>query len=209
MLPSGEPGDCLRLLPGSHTPLQQEQLKPLIAWNHYKTYQPEYAERTFGVRGQDLPSVAIEAQLGDLVFFHHSMYHAVFNHQPDRRLLAYWFVGYPDTPQRLASLWRNDVTFTASWRRNGEKWRDPPGMATSVLLDHPNPQVRSLMEPAEVWERWRAEGEDAHRTLAFPDAEISMYQPGEEHRNRTGMQHYRDRKKGLAVVQEEQVEEEA
>ena len=108
MLPSGEPGDCLRLLPGSHTPLQQEQLKPLIAWNHYKTYQPEYAERTFGVRGQDLPSVAIEAELGDLVFFHHSMYHAVFNHQPDRRLLAYWFVGYPDTPQRLASLWRNE-----------------------------------------------------------------------------------------------------
>ena len=171
--------------------------------------EPEYAERTFGVRGQDLPSVAIEAQLGDLVFFHHSMYHAVFNHQPDRRLLAYWFVGYPDTPQRLASLWRNDVTFAASWRRNGEKWRDPPGMATSVLLDHPNPQVRSLMEPAEVWERWRAEGEEAHRTLEFPDAEISMYQPGEEHRNRTGMQHYRDRKKGVAVVQEEQVEEEA
>lgn len=126
-------------------PLQQEQFKPLIAFNHYKTYQPEYAEKTFGARGQDLPSVAIEAQLGDLVFFHHSMYHAVFNHQPDRRLLAYWFVGFPDTPQRLASLWRNDVTFTASWRRNGETWRGPPGMATSVLLDHPNPEVRSLM----------------------------------------------------------------
>ena len=82
-------------------------------------------------------------------------------------------------------------------------------MASSVLLDHPNPKVRSLMEPAEVWERWRAEGEEAHQTLAFPDAEISMYQPGEEHRKRTGMQHYRDRKKGVAAVQEEQVEEEA
>ena len=51
-----------------------------------------------------MPSVSVEATVGDIVLFHHSMYHAVFNHAMDRRLLAYWFVGYPDTEERFASL---------------------------------------------------------------------------------------------------------
>ena len=117
---------ALRLIPGSHRPEYQEQLKPLMGWHGAggpATYTPEYAEHTFGVQGVEVPSVAVEATVGDIVFFHHSMYHAVFNHAPDRRLLAYWFVGYPDSDTRLASLWRNDVTFTAGWRRNGDVWR--------------------------------------------------------------------------------------
>ena len=151
------------------------------------TYTPEYAEHTFGVKGVEIPSVAVEATVGDIVFFHHSMYHAVFNHAPDRRLLAYWFVGYPDTDARLASLWRNDVTFTAGWRRNGEAWRGRP----SPLLKHANPRMRALAEPPEVWERWRVEAEASHRALPFPDAEISIYQPAAEHRQRTGMKRWR------------------
>ena len=180
----------LRLIPGSHRPEYQEQLKPLMRWHGTadapKTYTPEYAERTFGVKGAEIPSVAIEATVGDIVFFHHSMYHAVFNHAPDRRLLAYWFVGYPDSDTRLASLWRNDVTFTAGWRRNGEVWRGKP----SPLLNHSNPIMRALAEPPEVWERWRTEGEAAHLALPFPDAEISLYQPAVEHRKRTGMKQW-------------------
>ena len=189
---------ALRLIPGSHRPEYQEQLKPLMGWhgtaNSPSTYTPEYAEHTFGVKGVEIPSVAVEATVGDIVFFHHSMYHAVFNHAPDRRLLAYWFVGFPDSDARLASLWRNDVTFTARWRRNGEVWRGRP----SPLLKHPNPMVRALAEPPEVWERWRAEAEAAHRTLPFPDAEISIYQPAAEHRKRTGMKPWRsaDRSQG-------------
>ena len=169
---------ALRLIPGSHRPEYQEQLKPLMGW---------HAEHTFGVKGVDMPSVAVEATVGDIVFFHHSMYHAVFNHAPDRRLLAYWFVGYPDSDTRLASLWRNDVTFTAGWRRNGDAWRRKP----SPLLEHANPTVRALAEPPEVWERWRARGQAAHRALPFPDAEISVYQPAAEHRKRTGMKPWR------------------
>lgn len=196
---------ALRLIPGSHRPEYQEHLKPLMGWHGTadspRTYTSEYAEHTFGVKGVDIPSVAVEATVGDIVFFHHSMYHAVFNHAPNRRLLAYWFVGYPDSDARLASLWRNDVTFTAGWRRNGEVWRRNGEVwrgngevwrgKPSPLLKHSNPTVRALAEPPEVWERWRAKAEAAHRALPFPDAEISVYQPAAEHRLRTGMKPWR------------------
>ena len=150
---------ALRLIPGSHRPDYQEHLKPLMGWHGTadapKTYTSEYAEHTFGVKGVEIPSIAVEATVGDIVFFHHSMYHAVFNHAPDRRLLAYWFVGYPDTDARLASLWRNDVTFTAGMapQRRGVARQSP-----RLLLKHANPMVRALAEPPEVWERWRVQG---------------------------------------------------
>lgn len=71
------------------------------------------------------------------MFFHHSIYHAVFDHAQDRRLSAYWFIRNPDTDARLAALWRNDVTFTVGCRHNVVAWRGGP----SPLLEHPNPMV--------------------------------------------------------------------
>lgn len=57
--------------------------------------------------------------------------------------------------------------------------------------EYQDPTVRALAEPPEVWERWRAKAEAAHRELPLPDAEISVYQPAAEHRLRTGMKPWR------------------
>ena len=85
----------------------QQHLKPLQGWHGVHNTHPTWAEHTFGVFGPDVPSVAIESEPGDFVLFHHSLYHAVYNHSPDRRLVQGSWVAYPDTPEFKASCFRS------------------------------------------------------------------------------------------------------
>ena len=118
-----------------------------------------------------------------MLFFHHSLYHAVFNHAPDRRLLSCSFVGYPHSPSRLASLWRHPDGAL------GDRNVVPP--RPSPLLAHSNPAVRALAATPDEYTRLQTEAQAAHHELAFEEADISVYPPAIEHRARTGMLQWR------------------
>eukprot|EP01050_Picozoa_sp_SAG11_P012836 SAG11_NODE_1454_length_4879_cov_4.858577_2_plen_194_part_00 len=175
---------AFRVLPGSHTELYQQRLKSLQGYHGVHTYHPLWADGTFGVAGANLPSTALESTRGDLILFHHSLYHAVYNHHPDRKLFTVSFIGLPNTPERLASLWRHP---DSAVRR-----KDP-----SPLLAHPNPKMRALVaggvaEYAEL----AKQAEASHLALDFSDADISSYFPAKEHRERTGMLQWREKANG-------------
>jgi hypothetical protein len=170
---------ALRVIPGSHTVQYQQQLKALQGYHGIHTYHPLWAEGTFGVAGADLPSTALESTVGDLILFHHSMYHSVYNHQPDRKLFTASFIAQPNTPERLASLWRHPDSAVR---------RQEP----SPLLSHTNPKMRALVAGGvEKYAELARQAEASHLELEFSDADISSYGPAKEHLERTGMLHWR------------------
>jgi phytanoyl-CoA hydroxylase len=180
LTPTTRDRGAVRFIPGSHTAAYQQSLKSLQGYHMVHTaLDPAWAAGTFGTQGRDVPATAIEATPGDFVLFHHSLYHAVYNHQPDRRLLQFGFVGYPDSAERLASLWRHPDATLKSLKPQ--------------LLNHANAKMRSLAFEPEELERLRAEAEAAHLALPFPEADVSVYGPAQEHRERTGMQQWRER----------------
>lgn len=154
----------------------QHHLKPLQGWHGVHNTHPSWAEHTFGVSGPELPSVAIESQPGDFVLFHHSLYHAVYNHSEARRLVQGSWVAYPETPEFKASCFRSGGgIFTAR----------------PALAAHKNPDVRQLTMSEEGAAALKAECEAAHRQLPFPDSDINVYPPAVEHRENTGRLQWR------------------
>jgi hypothetical protein len=71
---------CLRVIPGSHragdlyADTLQEQIRD--------------GEKLWGLRGRDLPAVALETQPGDLVCFNHNTKHAAFGGGARRRMFT-------------------------------------------------------------------------------------------------------------------------
>ena len=126
-----------------------------------------------------VPSVAVESQLGDFILFHQSLFHYVYNHAPGRRVIQCSWAGYPDTPDRLASCWRN------AW------WPFSPRQHAR-FGDHPNPSVRAMcLAPAEAVEM-REAAEAANLSTAFPDVDINGTTWAIEHRERTGVRSWMD-----------------
>ena len=82
LTPTTREHGSLRVLPASHTYDYQAQLKRLQGHHGVHTYHPAWAAGTFGTSGAELPSTAIEAVVGDVLCFHHSLYHAVRPHLP-------------------------------------------------------------------------------------------------------------------------------
>ena len=89
---------CLRLVPGSHRNPLHEAIEPESRHQWGPTVKP------FDVAGPDLPCVAVESQPGDVVIFHQSLWHAVFNGWPGRRYIALKYAAEPTTDKHLASL---------------------------------------------------------------------------------------------------------
>ena len=87
LTPTTREHGSLRVLPASHTYDYQAQLKRLQGHHGVHTYHPAWAAGTFGTSGAELPSTAIEAVVGDVLFFHHSLYHAVRPAFPPSSLL--------------------------------------------------------------------------------------------------------------------------
>ena len=95
----------MRVLPGSHTAARQAALRRIQGvhgWN--TTADPNWAAATFGVNGPSLPSHAIEAEPGDAVILNLSLYHAVFGHADNRRLLQTVLSSRPKDDAELVSL---------------------------------------------------------------------------------------------------------
>ena len=74
LTPTTREHGSLRVLPASHTYDYQAQLKRLQGHHGLHTYHPAWAAGTFGTSGAELPSTAIEAVVGDVLFFRHSLY---------------------------------------------------------------------------------------------------------------------------------------
>eukprot|EP01050_Picozoa_sp_SAG11_P012839 SAG11_NODE_1454_length_4879_cov_4.858577_5_plen_252_part_00 len=88
LTPTTRKDGALLVLPGTQTAQRQADpgLRSLQGCHGMNTTtDPEWARSTFGVKGADVPSHAVEAMPGDIVVWQLGLYHAVFNHAPDRR----------------------------------------------------------------------------------------------------------------------------
>ncbi len=125
-----EESGCLRVLPGSHRMPYHGELMQLHA--RHAAGDEDTAPTPFGVRGVDIPGVALETEPGDFVLFNQSLYHSVFNGFAGRRYIALKFAAVPATDQDLASLVRtSDAVF------------NPVG----TFAAGGSPRVRAMLEP--------------------------------------------------------------
>jgi hypothetical protein len=201
----------IRFLPGSQTAEAQQRLRCLQAMHGVCTASPRWARHTYGVRGEDLPARAVPSTPGDLVFFHGSMYHAVYHHDrtPGRRAINLRGSARPAGPAQLAMLWRNaPATFDF--------------FALSEMQTHRSPLVRKRvagMGGPEVGARCRpssaagvqvgascelacsvscgqvlaaaVEAATGAEPVAYPDADITSYEEGKTYCKRHGVRRAR------------------
>ena len=97
--PITEERGCLRVIPGSHRLPLHEEIEP------ERRHQGLNENVTpFDVPGPAMPSVSLESSPGDVIFFHQSIWHSIFNGWAGRRYIALKFVAKPETDNHLASL---------------------------------------------------------------------------------------------------------
>lgn len=159
----------------------QQQLKPLQGWHGVHNTHPSWKKNTFGVWGPELPSVAIESEPGDFVLFHHSLYHAVYNHDAGRRLVQGSWSAYPDSPE-----------FQASAFRSGGGIFTP----RAALAAHGDIAVQQLTLSQDDAVALKAKCEAAHLATTFPDSDINVYPPAQDHRARKGELQWRAKVNG-------------
>jgi len=89
---------CLRVIPGSHRWPLHGEIEP------ERFHQVEDTVRPFDVPGEKMPSVLLESNPGDVIFFNQSLWHSIFNGWAGRRYIALKFAANPQTDTHLASL---------------------------------------------------------------------------------------------------------
>ncbi len=97
--PVTEENGCLRVIPASHRMPLHAEIEPES--RHQRRGLPV---RPFEVPGPGMPSVSLESNPGDVIFFNQSIWHAIFNGWAGRRYIALKFVAKPETDNHLASL---------------------------------------------------------------------------------------------------------
>ena len=101
LTPTTRETGALRVIPGSHrAPLHQAMI-PLNA------QMENTSEFVFGLPGAELPGYALESKPGDVVFFNHYLFHAVYGKSADRRYLAIKYADKPEKMEHFASLRRH------------------------------------------------------------------------------------------------------
>jgi ectoine hydroxylase-related dioxygenase (phytanoyl-CoA dioxygenase family) len=75
---------CLRVIPGSHRvgDIYAEALQEAAG------YRSDHTEARWGIRGTDVPAVALETQPGDMLVFNHRTKHASFGGGTRRRMFT-------------------------------------------------------------------------------------------------------------------------
>ena len=97
--PIREENGCLRVIPGSHRMPLHRDIEPDSM--HQQRGLPV---RPFDVPGPNMPSVSLESNPGDAIFFNQSIWHAIFNGWAGRRYIALKFAARPQTDNHIASL---------------------------------------------------------------------------------------------------------
>jgi ectoine hydroxylase-related dioxygenase (phytanoyl-CoA dioxygenase family) len=98
--PTTKEQGAFRVIPGSHRMPFHEWLWPLQA-NHFKDGT---IGASFGLTGEEVPACIVETLPGDVVFFHHSLFHAAYGKFRTRRYIAFKFVTPPDSDAKLRSM---------------------------------------------------------------------------------------------------------
>ena len=88
---------ALRIIPGSHRKPMHMDLEVLHG------LEAEDAS-PFGVDGPDMPGLVLESSPGDVVFFNHNLYHAMFNGWAGRRYIALKYASNPVGPRDVETL---------------------------------------------------------------------------------------------------------
>ena len=116
---------ALRVIPGSHRSPLHDSLLPFYASR--KPKEPRY----FGERGADVPCHMVATEPGDLLVFHHSLFHAAFAAgRPARRYLALKYAAEPRDYLQAARLVRD---------LGGDL--QPP----QVLVDSDRPRIHAMI----------------------------------------------------------------
>ena len=89
---------AFRVIPGSHRPGFNGSL--ISFTDEHMGENPRF----FGLEGPDVPCHAAETTPGDIVIFHHSLYHAVYGKRGARRYIALKFVAPPVGDEQILSL---------------------------------------------------------------------------------------------------------
>ena len=89
---------ALRVIPGSHRMPLNVDLDILTAVHQDPNARP------FGVDGSDLPGFPLESNPGDVVFFNHNLYHAMYHGWPGRRYIALKYAANPRSPEDVETL---------------------------------------------------------------------------------------------------------
>lgn len=89
---------AFRVIPGSHRPGFNASLMS------FTDVHAGENPRFFGMEGADVPCHAAETKPGDIVMFHHSLYHAVYGKRGARRYIALKFVTPPVGDEQILSL---------------------------------------------------------------------------------------------------------
>eukprot|EP01051_Picozoa_sp_SAG22_P012621 SAG22_NODE_1330_length_4709_cov_25.747722_1_plen_372_part_00 len=182
LTPTTRAGGALQVLPGTHTAERQADpgLRSLMGCHGMNTtIDPEWADATFGVRGAELPGHALEAVPGDIIVWQLGLYHAVYNHLPDRRLIQLNFSSRPVDSEQWVSLYRNMQS----------AFRPHPR-----VLRHPNRRIRALCiantteAAAEAAAHWAA----VEKGSPFPDVDINACHTSAAWRARHGRKQWRE-----------------
>jgi len=126
LTPTTKEGGALRVVPGSHRTPLHHALLPLNA------QCTTTSETVFGMPGQDLPGYALESQPGDVVFFDHYLFHAVYGKSSDRRYLAIKYAERPVKETHFASLQRH---------------HQDASCLSAAVRESPDPRMRAMVAP--------------------------------------------------------------
>jgi hypothetical protein len=89
---------CLRVVPGSHLGANPD----LLALLRTRNDDPDFAP--FGMRPDEIPSVALEIEPGDVVVFTECVLHGAFGGRPGRHQHAINFFSNPATAEQVAEV---------------------------------------------------------------------------------------------------------
>jgi len=105
LTPTTREEGALRIMPGSHKAPLHQAMVPVNAQKNHSS------DGIFGVPGWELPGHALDSQPGDVVFFNHYLFHAVYGKTAARRYLALKFADKPVNKAHFLSLKRHHQGF--------------------------------------------------------------------------------------------------
>jgi hypothetical protein len=128
---------CLRVIPGSHILPLHEAVKPL------SSQRADLAVSPFGVDAEEVPSVPLESNPGDMVCFNQNLWHASFGGEKGRRMFTLNFGEKPRTDDHIAYLKRtyeSNLGFVKSMQhtQTGRVYEES-------FLDSDSPRIRGMV----------------------------------------------------------------
>ena len=96
--PLDKQNGCLRVIPGSHRRPFADFLAPL------RCQYDNPSDKAFGLAADEIPSVALQTEPGDVLVFTESVYHGSFGSQTGRLQITAQFLANPTTAAQIREL---------------------------------------------------------------------------------------------------------